>query len=140
MTEMRLTRGLLGATGIGLVLVGLQNLLGASLPDLVNIGLWLAGGVVLHDAVIAPGVVAVAVVVLPRLPSWSRAPAVAGLVVLLTVTLVALPVIGRFGAREDVPSLLNRPYGALWLGFAALVVAVVVIASLVRRRCSPTGS
>ncbi len=137
---MRLTRGLLGATGIGLVLVGLQNLLGASLPDLVNIGLWLAGGVVLHDAVIAPGVVAVAVVVLPRLPSWSRAPAVAGLVVLLTVTLVALPVIGRFGAREDVPSLLNRPYGALWLGFAALVVAVVVIASLVRRRCSPTGS
>ena len=137
---MRLTRGLLGATGIGLVLVGLQNLLGASLPDLVNIGLWLAGGVVLHDAVIAPGVVAVAVVVLPHLPSWSRAPAVAGLVVLLTVTLVALPVIGRFGAREDVPSLLNRPYGALWLGFAALVVAVVVIASLVRRRCSPTGS
>ena len=131
---MRVTRGLLGAAGIGLVLVGLWHLLGTSFPDLVNIGLWLAGGVVLHDAVIAPLVVLAAVVALPRLPSWSRAPAVAGFVVLLSVTLLAVPAIGRFGARDDVPSLLNRPYGVLWLVFAVLVVLVVVAAALVRRR------
>ena len=115
---MRLTRGLLGAAGIVLVLVGLWHLAGTSLPDLVNLVLWLAGGVIAHDVVIAPLVVLVALVVLPRLPSWSRAPAVAGFVVLLSVTLLAIPAIGRFGARADVPSLLNRPYGALWLGFA----------------------
>jgi hypothetical protein len=133
---MRATRALLGAAGVLLVLVGLYHLLGTSLPDLVNVVLWLAGGVVVHDAVLAPLVVLLAVVVLPRLPSWSRAPAVAGFVVLLSVTLLAVPALGRFGARDDVPSLLDRPYGVLWLGFAALVLLVVVVASLWRRRRS----
>jgi hypothetical protein len=134
------TRGLLGAAGVVLVLVGLYHLLGTSLPDLVNVVLWLAGGVIAHDAVVAPLVVLLAVVVLPRLPSWSRAPAVAGFVVLMSVTLLAVPALGRFGARDDVPSLLNRPYGVLWLGFAALVLLVVVVASLLRRRRSgPAG-
>lgn len=136
---MRLTRGLLGAAGVVLVLVGLWRLLGTALPDLVNLALWLGGGVVAHDALIAPLVVLAGFVVLPRLPSWSRAPAVAGFVVLLSVSLVAIPVIGRFGARADVPSLLNRPYGVLWLGFAGLVVLVVLAASLVRRRRPATG-
>jgi hypothetical protein len=134
---MRATRALLGAAGVLLVLVGLYHLLGTSLPDLVNVVLWLAGGVVVHDAVLAPLVVLLAVVVLPRLPSWSRAPAVAGFVVLLSVTLLAVPALGRFGARDDVPSLLDRPYGVLWLGFAALVLLVVVVASLWRRRSTP---
>ncbi len=131
---MRLTRGLLGAAGVVLVLVGVWHLLGTDLPDLVNLALWLAGGVALHDAVIAPLVVLLGFVVLPWLPSWSRAPAVVGFVVLLPITLLAVPAIGRFGAREDVPSLLNRPYGVLWLVFAVLVVLVVVAAALVRRR------
>ena len=66
---------------------------------------------------------------LPRLPAWCRAPAVAGSSCWLTVTLLAVPVIGRFGARADDPGLLNRPYGALWLVFAALVVVAVVVAA-----------
>jgi hypothetical protein len=60
--------------------------------------------------------------------------------VLLSVTLLAVPAIGRFGARDDVPSLLNRPYGALWLVFVALVLLVVVVASVLRRRRSPGGA
>lgn len=129
-------RLLLGAAGIVLGLVGGWYLLGTDLSDLVNIVLWLAGGVVAHDAVIAPLVVLVAVLVLPRLPSWSRVPVVAGVVVLLSVTLMAVPVIGRFGAKADDPTLLNRPYGVLWLLFAVLVGVVVVAASLLRRRGS----
>jgi hypothetical protein len=134
MRAVWVVRGLLGAAGVGLVLVGVYHLLGTDLPDLVNAAVWLAGGVLLHDAVLAPLVVLLAVLVLPRLPEWSRGPAVAGFVVLGSVTLLAVPAIGRFGAREDVPSLLNRPYGVLWLGFAALVVGVVVAAALLRRR------
>ena len=137
---MRVTRGLLGVTGVVLVLVGLYHLAGTSLSDLGNLVLWLAGGVVAHDAVIAPLVVLVGFVMLPRLPSGSRAPATAGFVVLLSVTLLAVPAIGRFGARDDVPSLLNRPYGALWLVFVALVLLVVVVASVLRRRRSPGGA
>lgn len=134
---MRLTRGLLGAAGIVLVLVGAYHLVGTSFPDGVNIVLWLAGGVLAHDAVIAPLVVLLAVAVLPRLPSWSRAPVVAGFVVLGSASLLAIPAIGRFGAREDVPSLLNRPYGALWVLFAALVLLVVLAGSLLRRHRHP---
>jgi hypothetical protein len=137
---MRVTRGLLGAAGVVLVLVGLYHLAGTSLSDLGNVVLWLAGGVIAHDAVIAPLVVLLGFVVLPRLPSGSRAPATAGFVVLLSVTLLAVPAIGRFGARDDVPSLLNRPYGALWLLFAALVLLVVVVASVLRRRRSAGGA
>ena len=63
----------------------------------------------------------------------------AGFVVLLSVTLLVVPAIGRFGARADVPSLLNRPYGALWLVFAGLVLLVVVVASLLRRHRRTVG-
>ena len=133
---MRLLRGMLGAAGILLVLVGIWHLLHSSLSDLVDVVVWLAGGVFLHDAVLAPLVVLVGLLALPRLPGSSRAPATVGFVVLLSVTLVAVPAIGRFGARPDVPSLLNRPYGVLWLLFALLVLLVVAVASVVRRRSS----
>ncbi len=131
---MRAMRLSLGATGVVLVLVGVWHLLGRGPADLVATLVWLAGGVVAHDAVIAPVVVLLGVALLPRLPAWSRGPAVAGFVVLLTVTLAAVPVLGRFGAKPDDPWLLPRPYGALWLGFALAVGVVVVAVSLLRRR------
>ena len=71
---------------------------------------------------------------MPRLPAHWRAPAIAGFVVLGSVTLMAVPVLGRFGAKADDPGLLNRPYGLLWLGFAAVVALCVVAAALTRRR------
>lgn len=134
---MRVARGLLGTAGVVMVLVGAYHLYDISTRGasrVVSIAVWTAGGVVLHDVVIAPLVVLVGVLLVPRLPSWSRAPVTAGLVVLLSVTLLAIPVIGRFGARPDVPSLLDRPYGLLWLGFALLVTVTVAVASLLRRR------
>jgi hypothetical protein len=137
MRPLRLT---LGAAGVVLVLVGVYLLLARGLTNLVATVVWLAGGVVAHDAVLAPLVVLLGVALLPRLPSWSRGPAVAGFVVLLTVTLTAVPVLGRFGAKPDDPWLLPRSYGALWLGLALLVVAVVVAAALLRRHRSGQGA
>jgi len=137
---MRALRLTLGAAGVALVLVGVYHLLARGLTNLVATVVWLAGGVVAHDAVLAPLVVLLGVVLLPRLPSWSRGPAVAGFVVLLTVTLTAVPVLGRFGAKPDDPWLLPRSYGALWLGLALLVVAVVLAAALLRRHRSGEGA
>lgn len=130
---MRVLRMLLGAAGVVLVLVGVWHLLGAAPSDLVEIVVWLAGGVVAHDLVIAWLVVLVGVLLVPRLPSWSRSPVVVGLVVLLSVTLTAVPVLGRFGAKPDDPGLLDRPYALLWLVFALLVAVVVALAALLRR-------
>jgi hypothetical protein len=127
---MRATRLLLGALGVALGLVGAWHLLriGQAHPaKLVDVVVWLVVGVLVHDAVVAPLVVVVGVLVVPRLPRSGRPAVVAGLVVLLTVTLAAVPVIGRFGARPDNPTLLDRPYVVLWLVFAALVAAVVLV-------------
>jgi hypothetical protein len=84
---------------------------------------WLLGGVLLHDAVLAPLTLAVAAVALRLVPRERLAPFAVGLVVLVPLTLLGIPELGRFGARPDNPTLLDRPY---WLGWAVLVTLVVV--------------
>ena len=83
-----------------------------------------------HDVVLAPVVLVVVAVGARVVPPGFRAAAVAGLVVLGTATIVAIPVLGGFGERPDNASLLNRHYWVGWLVLAALVVAVVVAAGL----------
>ncbi len=131
---MRVTRLFLGAVGIVLVAVGVFHLMGSAFSDLLAIIVFLAGGVVAHDLVVAPLVVLVGALLVPRLSVRWRAPVVVGLVVVLSVTLVGVPVLGRFGAKPDDPWLLPRSYGVLWLAFAALVAVLVAVAALVRRR------
>ena len=59
--------------------------------------------------------------------------------VLGSVTLLAVPVLGRFGARADNPTLLDRPYTAGWLLLAGLVLTSVVVATVVRARRRAAG-
>jgi hypothetical protein len=42
-----------------------------------------------------------------------------------------VPVLGRFGAKADNPTLLDRPY---WLGYAVVVTVVVALAAVSSRR------
>jgi hypothetical protein len=122
---------------MGVVIGGYGAFLLLSRQDrdqLLNAAVWLASGVVLHDFVLAP-VVLVAVVVGARLaPVAARVPAATALVVLGSVTLLAVPVLGRFGARPDNPTLLDRDYLVGWLVLAGVVLLVTVVASLVRSR------
>ncbi len=129
MRAARLGLGALGlvATAYGLLLV-LD--LGSGQPAAVLV--WVVLGVLVHDGVLAPLVVALGVlVVLSTSRSW-RSPLVWALVVLGPLTLVAVPVLGRFGARSDNPTLLDRPYWAGYVVVAAVVLIVVVAAA--RRR------
>jgi hypothetical protein len=104
---------------------------------------WLATGVVLHDLVLAPLFLVLSALGARVLPSSARAPVVVGLVVLGSVTLLAIPVLGRFGARPDNPTLLDRAYGPGWAVLAALTVLAVVLAAALRarsrRRASTSG-
>jgi hypothetical protein len=102
--------------------------------DLLNLVLWLAGGVVLHDGVLALVVLVVGTIAVRLLPQAAKAPAVVGAIVLGSVTLAAVPVLGRFGARSDNATLLDRNYTVGWLAFAGLVLVGVVAASLVGSR------
>lgn len=134
MTTARV-RGLLGALGVVAGLYGAWLVLSRQdgFARIADVGVWLVGGALLHDAVIAPVVLLLAWLSrgLPR--AWRRAVLV-GFVVLGSVTLLAVPVLGRFGARSDNPTLLDRSYGWGWLGLALLVVVLVVVAGVVGSR------
>lgn len=102
--------------------------------------IWLASGVVLHDAVLSGLVVLGGWVVSRRLPEPARAPVAIGVIVFGSLTLWAVPVLGRFGARADNPTLLDRPYLTAWLVSAVLVVAVGAGVTLARAVAPPRWS
>jgi len=118
---MTAVRVLVGALGLAAAGYGVVSLLDIGVDNLVAAGLWLAGGVAVHDGVVAPLTIALGLL-LARVWRGLPGPVVAGLVVLGTVTVVAVPVLGRFGARADNPTLLDRNYVLGWLALATLTV------------------
>jgi hypothetical protein len=131
-------RAVLATLGVGVGGYGAFRLLELGWDNLVATLLWLAGGVLLHDALLAPLTIAVAALATVLLPTPVRGPAAAGFVVLGSITVTAVPVLGRFGARADNPTLLDRDYTAGWLALAAAVLLAVVALSAVAGRRSRT--
>lgn len=132
---MSVLRCLLGVLGVALASYGAWlALTRQDAGQLVEIAVWLGAGVVLHDVVVAGAVlggVALGRRVLP--PPW-RAPATLALVVWGGVTLMAIPVLGRFGARPDNPTLLDRPYLGTWVALTVLTIVAVVVTGWGRER------
>lgn len=142
MTRMvRWTSGVVGSLAAA---YGGWLLLGLGWGHLLGALAWLIGAVVLHDAVFAPLVLAVSYVALRTVPRDRLAPLVVMLVILVPVTLLGIPELGRFGARADNPTLLDRPYWLGWSAMVTLVVAGVLVGALVgaatrRRRSAIRG-
>ncbi len=112
--------------GVLVAAYGAWVLLGEDARDLLAAGLWLVAGVVLHDFVLAPIVLLLGLALRRWLPQAWRSPLVVAGIVLGSITLVAVPVLGRFGARPDNATLLDRPYVAGWLGLVGLGLLGVV--------------
>ena len=129
----RAVRVVLGAAGVLLAAYGGWLLLtrGHDLPDAVA---WLVAGVVLHDGLLAVVTIALGAALVRLAPAAARAPLAVGFVVLGSLTLVAVPVLGRFGARDDNPTLLDRDYTAGWFALAGATTLAVVVAALLRSR------
>ncbi len=138
---MTASRWFLGLVGVGAGLYGAWLLLSRQSGDqLVSAGVWLVGGVVLHDLVLAP-LVLVAVAAAGRLaPRPVRAPAAVLLVVIGSVTLLAAPVLGALGRRADNASLLDRDYWSGWLVLVGVLVVLVAVGSVVQRRRRGDGA
>lgn len=131
----------LGSGGVALGLFGAYQLLSLGLDNLIGCVIWLVGGVLLHDGVLAFITLAVVGVGALLLPLHLKAPFAAAFLVLGTVTLTAVPVLGRFGARADNPTLLDRNYLVGWLVFAILVaVATAARVFLTGRSSTPRKS
>jgi hypothetical protein len=126
-------RPLLGARvvlcvlGGALVLYGLQGVLRLPVPDLVGVLWWGALGVVLHDFVWAPVVLALARAS-ERLGAWTR-PLQVGALLAVPALLATLPtVLGRPHVTPE-PGLLPQSY---LLGVLVVVGVGVAAAALTR--------
>lgn len=128
------TRLLIGALGVGIGAFGALRFFQLDLPDIVDAVLWLAGGVLLHDAVIAPLTIALVVLASRVVPMRQRVRVTVALIVLATVTVTAIPVLGKFGERPDNPTILPRNYVLGWLVFAAIVLVSALLAGPVAQR------
>jgi hypothetical protein len=120
-------RPLIGGIGVAGAAYGGWRLLVLGWENLRYASVWLAGGVVLHDAILVPLVLGLWVVVRRLVPVGWRAPFAVTMIVLGTVSLAVLPVLLRLGARSDNSTLLDRDYGSGWLLLVALVTAVVAL-------------
>jgi len=128
------TRAALLLIGLAATAYGGWLLLDLDADQLTSAGTWLAGGVLLHDAVFAAAVLALCWLGARLLPKSARTPFSVAALVLVPVTLLSIPVLGRYGARADNPTLLDRPYLTGWLVLAAVVLSGALIAALRGRR------
>lgn len=128
------TRLAIGAVGLAMGAFGALRFLQLDFPDIVNAVLWLAGGVLVHDAILAPLTIALTFLSARVLPAGARARVAVGFIVIATVTLSAVPVLGKFGERPDNPTILDRNYLVGWLVFVVLVAVVIVLAGPIAAR------
>ena len=131
---MRATRGLLLVVGVACGLWGLWLMRDFTGEQLRSTGLWLIGGAILHDAVVAPIVVALGVVAARTLPGRLRAPAAIAFLVWATLTVVFFPVLSGEGGKPGNDTILGRPYVLSWIVMTLVLIVVAVVAGLRRRR------
>jgi hypothetical protein len=128
------TRWLLGLAALPVGGYGGWLLLSrADTGQLLEVVVWLASGVVVHDLVVA-GVSLLGGRGVGLLPRASRAPAAVALVVTGTLALVALPVLGGFGDDHANPTHLDRPYVTAWVVWVTVVAVAVLVVTVVRVR------
>lgn len=137
--DLRTTRTILAAVGVLVGLYGAVRFLALGWENLVATLPWLAGVVIVHDGLIAPLVVVVGVGAARMLPTWMRRAALLVTVSLGSVTLLAVPVLGRFGAKADNATLLDRPYAAGWVVVAAVVLGAAAVIAVRDRRKGASG-
>ncbi len=135
---MKAVRGILLAVGVGFGLWGLWLMRDFTSDRLVSAGIWVAGGILVHDAVIAPVTVVIGVVAARLLPRHARAPMGIAFLVWATLTIVFVPVLSGQGGKPDNDTILGRPYVASWLVLTAVLLAVAAVIALRRRSRAAT--
>ncbi|MFE6738490.1 hypothetical protein [Streptomyces tubercidicus] len=117
-----------GAGGVALMGVGATLLL--DVRDLTDVLIWLGGAVLLHDALLAPLVLLVGLLVAR---GGARGPVRGALLVAGALTAVALPVLLRPGSPAN-SSVLPLDYALNWLLLLTSVAMVTALGLAVRGR------
>ncbi len=135
---MRAVRVVLVLAGVGVGLWGVWLMRDFTSERLVSAGIWLAGGIAVHDAVLAPLTVVLGVVAARVLPRPARKATALAFVVWATLTVVFVPVLSGQGGKPDNDTILGRPYVASWLVLTAILVAFAVVGALRSRSRAAT--
>jgi hypothetical protein len=130
----------LGVLGIAAIVWGGWLLRDDGIDRLQSTGLWLAGVVVLHDAVLAPLVIMLGVVATKVIPRRHHAIAAVAFLVWGTLTLAVANVLSGLGGKPGMDSLLHRPYVSAWLVLTGLVLAAAIVAAMMKGRHRPTDA
>jgi hypothetical protein len=130
---MRALRAALISIGVGCGLWGLWLMRDFTGEQLRSTGIWLAAGVVVHDALLAPLVVLVGVAASRVLPGRLRAPAAIAFLVWATLTVAFFPVLSGEGGKPGNDTILGRPYQLSWVVMTLLLAAWAVVRARRRR-------
>jgi Na+-transporting NADH:ubiquinone oxidoreductase subunit NqrB len=101
---------------------------------------WIAGALILHDAIVAPATLVAGMLLTRLLPATIRAGMRATLAVCAVVVMMSVPVLKAVGRRPDNPSLLPHDYPRNLAIVIALILAGGTLLTLVRVvRAKPSG-
>lgn len=137
---MRALRGLLILTGVGFGLWGLWLMRGFTSTQMVSMVTFLVGGVILHDAILAPITVGLGVLAARLLPGHFRAAAAVAFLVWATLTVAFFNVLSGKGGKPDNSTVLHRPYLLSWLVLTGLLLGIAIVAARRRRQSHPMVS
>ena len=131
---MRAVRALLVALGVGCGLWGVWLMRDFTREQLTSEAFWLAGGVILHDAVLAPIVVVVGYVASRVLPGHFRSSTATAFLIWGTLTIAFLPTLSGEGGKAGNHTILGKPYVLSWIILTLVLAGGAIIAALLRRR------
>ncbi len=137
---MKVVRGLVGLAGLAIAVTGVYKLSERGWSSVIETAKWLIVGNLIHDAVVVPIALVLGALAVRFLPTWARLPVATGFIVLMTTTIVAIPVLSGMGEDSTNPSLLPRNYVGGWLVLALLTVLGLAVGCWwQRRRLSVVG-
>lgn len=126
----------LAVAGIAMACYGAVLLWDNPTVVIVRIVVWALAGVVLHDFVFAPICAALGLAGRRWLPPTWRAPIGVAALCAVVLGFLAVPVLGKPGARPDNATVLDRDY-PLGLQLSLGVVAVGLLWFMLSRRLLP---
>lgn len=126
---MRAVRVVLVIAGVAFGLRGAWLVKDFTGEQLWSAATWVVGGVVLHDALLAPATVVLGLLAARVLPARLRTPASVAFVLWATVTVASIPVLSGQGGKPDNDTILHRPYLMSWLVLTTVLALGALVAS-----------
>ena len=130
---MKAWRIVLAIAGLSLGAFGVFRLL-TEIPtgSLIKVGVWLLAALIIHDLVISPAVVSLGWTLRHKVADRERRYLQVALIMIATVTVIALPMIVLRGSQPPAKALLLRDYSANLALLIGLIAAVTVLSYAVR--------